>query len=365
MLGIQMANPRARIAKAKAGAKRHEPGKKLYINQLVHGGQDFFAKYPGKAVTSSDGASSARWEALQHPQRFLSPEALAAHLDYTKSELINRPGIGLSELSGALMNFNDMLVQGASAKVFHPELSARWSAIWESLNLQSACEVLNDHDYPTADRSSAKIKASVKSICKLGQTLREHWNDWASVFGFMACGTLDLTWLLTLGSLTCAGVWAERMDQVPMAAGDAKATLMNDKQSGLSLIAFLVAEAHAVHGVRLCPDTPAPAASAVFVPVKFDSDDDQVTEQPATSKQTLLEEKRDYLWQTVVPRTKRQEKIRQFYDAFVSEVEAFYAEVNEFGAQDAIAASSLVMPEFRAHVKRIKREAKHKLGDDC
>eukprot|EP00959_Pyramimonas_sp_CCMP1952_P126926 2654551-Pyramimonas_sp.AAC.1 len=58
----------------------------------------------------------------------------------------------------------------------------------------------------------------------------------------MACGTVDLSWFLTLGSLICFGVWAERMEQAPMAAGDAKVALMAEKSNGLSIIAFLVAE---------------------------------------------------------------------------------------------------------------------------
>eukprot|EP00959_Pyramimonas_sp_CCMP1952_P459821 9478850-Pyramimonas_sp.AAC.1 len=60
--------------------------------------------------------------------------------------------------------------------------------------------------------------------------------------GSVACGAVDLSWLLTLGFLTCSGVWPERMGQVPVEAGGAKAALMAEKSTGLSLVAFLVAE---------------------------------------------------------------------------------------------------------------------------
>ena len=71
------------------------------------------------------GVTSTKWEALQHTQRFLKPEALAGILEYFKSELINRPGVGLSELGGVLMNLNEAMIEGGRLKIFHPDLVAK------------------------------------------------------------------------------------------------------------------------------------------------------------------------------------------------------------------------------------------------
>jgi hypothetical protein len=79
-------------------------------------------------------------------------------------------------------------------------------------------------------------------MCKFGTLIREHWKDWTSLLGFMTTGTVDVSWMLTLGALTVPGAWAEKLEPVPMSAASEKQQLMTDKQNGKSLVDFLVAE---------------------------------------------------------------------------------------------------------------------------
>ena len=109
--------------------------KKLYSNQVFHCGQDFLAKYPGKATVAANGNTSAAWEGINKPQNFAHPEAFAAMLEYKNSDLINRAPIGMSELGGVLLNLQLLVHDGLERKVLHPDFAARWEALFTRFNL--------------------------------------------------------------------------------------------------------------------------------------------------------------------------------------------------------------------------------------
>lgn len=150
------------------GARKFEAGKRLYGNMLTHNSQDFLAKYPGKPTSDVSSESSILWEGLAKTQVLVNPESFAGQLEYTKTELLNRPAIGLSELGGVLVHMNALVTEGVAKKILHPDFAAKWSVQWEALGLQSAAEVLNTNDYPELPRSSAALEKAVKSVCSFG-----------------------------------------------------------------------------------------------------------------------------------------------------------------------------------------------------
>ena len=117
------------------------PGKKLWGNQLLHRSQDFLAKYPAKARVSEAGASSALWEGLQRPQLLVSPEAFASTLAPNNTELINRPGIGLSELAGCLINLNEVL-EGLAKEILSTKVMEKRRGLWASHEVEWCCQAV-------------------------------------------------------------------------------------------------------------------------------------------------------------------------------------------------------------------------------
>ena len=91
------------------GEREFEAGKKLYANMVLHCSQDFVSKYLGNPTVSASGDTSARWEGLKMTQNVLSPETWAAQLDFSKTELMNRAALGLSECAATVLNLNSII----------------------------------------------------------------------------------------------------------------------------------------------------------------------------------------------------------------------------------------------------------------
>jgi len=263
--------------------RKFEAGKRLYANQVLHCQQGFVSKYPGRATVDSTGATSAKWECLGHPERLLSAEAFANALSAENTELFNRPGVGLSELGGVLLNLNQVLEEGLSAKVFDADLVSGWRTVFEEFNFREAAETLNSNDYPDADRSSAKLLAAVQSVAKLGNHVREHWSRFSILLGLGSAVLVDTAWLCTLASLTIPGVYADKVKDVPVTSTAAKARLIANPTVGKHLISFLSEEVHAQHKVRVQANVAVapPAAPPAFVPLTWDDSDGEPTAEAA------------------------------------------------------------------------------------
>jgi len=159
----------------KGKTRKFEAGKRFYYtNQVPHCQQGFVSKYPGRATVDASGATSAKWECLGHPKRFVSAEAFANPASAESAELVNRPGVGLSELGGVILNLNQVF--GLAAKVFDPDLVSGWRAVFDEFKL-------NSNDYPEADHSSAKLFAAEQSVAKLGNHVRERWGRFSILLG--------------------------------------------------------------------------------------------------------------------------------------------------------------------------------------
>jgi hypothetical protein len=70
---------------------------------------------------------------------------------------------------------------------------------------------------------------------------------------------------------------------------------------------------------------------------------------------------RDKLFSTACPTKGKERKVRKFFDAFETQVKTLYTEVNTFGEASPDQAGVIITPDFKKHVKRVKRETTEKL----
>ena len=115
------------------------PRKKLWGNQLLHRTQDFLAKYPGKSRVGETGGSSALREGLQRPQLLVSPQAFASALAANNTELINRPGVGLSKQSSCFLNLNE-IIEGLAKDILAEKVVQKWRSLWTTHELEWCCQ---------------------------------------------------------------------------------------------------------------------------------------------------------------------------------------------------------------------------------
>ena len=177
--------------KGSGKAPRHwEAGKKLTNVQVWHCAQDMLSKYAGKSRITAAGDSTAIYETLAKPQVLASPQAAAEVLDARNTEIVNRPGYGLSELAGCLLSWLDsveymgtkkawaarkrscraevLVCAGKSSRHtlfplrlmhFDPNRSStRRKGLSETHHLRESCELLNAQDYPDLERSIAPFR---------------------------------------------------------------------------------------------------------------------------------------------------------------------------------------------------------------
>ena len=342
--------------------RKFEAGKRLYTNQVLHCQQGFVSKYPGRATVDASGATSAKWECLGHPERLLSAEAFATALSPETTELLNRPGVGLSELGGVILNLNQVLEDGLSAKVFDPDLVSGWRTVFEEFKLREAAETLNSNDYPEADRSSAKLLAAVQSVAKLGNHVREHWTRFSILLGLGSAVLVDTAWLCTLASLTIPGVYADKLKDVPVTSTDAKARLTGNPTLGKHLIGFWSEEVHAQHRVRVQGNVGVapPAAPAAFVPLTWDdSDAEPATEVAADPVAEVVALERSIL-DLAMPAGKTgaapsRKRLRAFTVDLDTATALYTDKYNALGATNAEAAASTQHRDVKKHVKRLRK----------
>lgn len=357
---MAFARPVQKAPAVRRGPKKHEAGKKLYNNQVLHT-SDFVQKYPGKPVRDSMNQSSSPWECLKNPQHALSPQAWAGCLDYTKTEIINRPPVGLSELGGVLIHMNDLLADGVEAKILHPELLHMWNAKWTELNLQAAAETLDQNDFPDAPRASQDLQAAVKAVCELGNFVRQHWSTWSVLLGFGAGLLVDTSWILTMSSLTIPGLYADKIKDVPCTNELLKSNLLREPARGKLLLAFLEAEVHSHHGVRRLKEAVPPQST--FVPLTWDDEDEPVaTEVKEPKKVTKLKTMEAAILAQTFPAAKEgktmpsKKRVREFASAFGQQVETFTDKLNAYGMNHPAAVTDIAGPAFKKHVKKVRKK---------
>lgn len=281
--------PRAQKGQGKkgtaAGRKTWAVGEKLWENAVVHKAQGFLRKYPGVPASDDGGASSsARWECLGKPAAWLSPMALAASLDSGNTELINRPGIGFSELASVLHCQDCAIREGVRDEILHPALLAKWDSLWCAHELAAAVKVLNAIGFPDISRSSVEVKTAVSNMLKFAQAVRGDWEAWSSVFAFGTTLTVCNSWLLSVAALTCPGVFAKAVVDVPMkAAPGTKAALLADPSNGQKLRNLLIDEISAQHNVKALLHNAAVPVPVPLPELNFDSSQEAPEEDHAVA----------------------------------------------------------------------------------
>lgn len=88
---------------------------------------------------------------MGNPQHWVHPDCLAEHISAANTELINRPGIGLSEFSSVLENLELVLTEGLASQIYHPDLVAKFSTLYSKYDMGTATKVLNSISYPNQD----------------------------------------------------------------------------------------------------------------------------------------------------------------------------------------------------------------------
>ena len=89
---------------------------------------------------------------MGNPQHWIHADCLSEHISAANTELVNRPAIGLSEFSSVLENLELVLTEGLAAKIFHPELVAKFTTQYNAYDMGTATKVLNSISYPNQAR---------------------------------------------------------------------------------------------------------------------------------------------------------------------------------------------------------------------
>jgi hypothetical protein len=282
--------PAARQAKGGAkgsGRNSWSIGQKIWSNSLH---QSSAAKPFLHVATLDDtsGLSSAAWEGLQKPAEWQAAEQLAKALTTHNCELLNRPGVGCSELGATLETLHRLIVED-TLDVFSKRLKKKWADLFEKHDVLNAAQLLNTQDYPSLDRSAASLTLAATNLLKLGNSIRTDWSDLVVVFAAVLGSSTGFQWVLQLAALTCPGAWPAGLKDVPNIPDAAKAKVLLTPNSGRALAELLAACTE-----ELCSKRKAKAAPMVGGPVaallSF-SDDEQPA--PAKKPKVLKHELRD------------------------------------------------------------------------
>ncbi|CAE7829280.1 unnamed protein product [Symbiodinium sp. CCMP2592] len=281
-------------AKGSGKGKKWEAGKKLYANQVYHNSTDVMSRYAGKTRELPNGDSSAVYECMAKPQVLASPQALGDILEAYNTELINRPGIGFSELAGSLLSWLDVVQDLGQKKVFHKDFVAHWQKLAEEHSLRESCELLNAQDYPDLERTSAGLSGAVKKLLQFANEIRRDWPRHAAIQG-LGCSAWD----------------------VPTECTEAKAALMRKPESGNMLVAYISAEVHASHNVRLKKESL--HALQADTQLLFSESEKGTPQKPKSSwrkAKASLREEMDVLLSTVVPPETQKKKAAKLFQKF-------------------------------------------------
>lgn len=277
------------VRQAKGSEKRGRPswaaGSKLWNSQLV----STLAAKPFLAVPKQDpnsGQSSAAWEAFAKPMDWLSAESLAKILQPSSCELVNRPGVGLSEL-GATLETLVALVEG-NRDVFAKPFVVTFSSLAEEHDLLDSAQILNTQDYQTLERSEAAVVQAVKNVLLFGSKVRAAWPDFAPKLGILMGATTGLNWVMQLAALTIPGAWPQAMKDVPNLPEPSKRRVLDNPTKGKALVELLA------QCVIQLAETRKPKKTATFsvsAPVlSFSDTEDETTGPPPKKTKTLLRE---------------------------------------------------------------------------
>lgn len=237
---------------AKAGPKAWLKGQRLW-DMHVHQFK-ILARNLGVVVTNSEGLSNAGTLGLKSPELTFDVEAFAKDaLRADRSELINRPDIGVSMAVGTLAALKVNLSEGQSHGFFHPKFVSEFASLCDQFDLQKMNEALNIHDFPDVDRSEADIQRAAKDLLKFSSAVKDLWPKYADCLGRLAGAFIGVYTAMTLGACVLPGTVAAAVADVPLdaelkdSAAAAKSKLLANPASATALSDFVTALVWARH----------------------------------------------------------------------------------------------------------------------
>jgi hypothetical protein len=331
---------------AAPGRVQWSAGQKLWNTAVLSGN---FSKAVVSNPTSDTDAeyTSAFLDALKDPSAWLSPEALLPKVTASTSQLVNRPGVGLSELGSAITSYETLLREGASKGVLSRSFTKKWLERMEALDIARAAELLNSQDYPEMNRSEAELRTATVHILQFANVLRENWDEVVWFFGLATTMSVSGAWLLQLASLSVPGAWAAALRDVPNLP-PSKDKLVAQPTKGKVLAEFL---AECVSSLAASREPRRAAIKRTSDMLTFSDTEDEL-EQPRVRK--------------VPPKMKKD--LVKASEAFLSyegpvneakvlakRVQKLYNEVMELDA--SVAQNLCDCNAVKAHLQKIKAEA--------
>ena len=164
----------------KRGRPQWEQGRPLFENAYHHKQQGFLAKHACVMATPSE----TLWSGFTVPGIW-SSTLLGESLSDPNSELFNRPGHGMLELSHSVSATHNIL--NDDENVGAPSLVNAWNELYGKYQIASATEGLRAND----------ALGDVQSFAEFVRTLQEDWSRWSVVFGCLGTGVVVLSAVLS------------------------------------------------------------------------------------------------------------------------------------------------------------------------
>lgn len=201
------------------------------------------------------------------------------------TELVNRPGIGLSELGSALTVAETLVREGAAKGVFAKAFADEWKDLFTTHRIGHAARVLNTQDFPDMQRSKSDILDAVIAILSFGGAVRERWGEHAWAFAAMSTLGTALNWIMQLSALSVPGVWPAALADVPNVPD--KTAMLRQPGKGKPLAAFLAAcveELGAARGKKRGASAAAKISTGSHPPKLSFSDSESASPEPTRKR---------------------------------------------------------------------------------
>ena len=232
----------------------------------------------------------------------------------------------------------------------------KWSALWAKHDGAKTSKILNHIAYADETRTHDNVCTAATKILSLAQDIRADYDYWVAVFGFSTGLTVDFAWALNAAVLTEPGIYASKLNGVPVKAIPEHKHLIEHPDSGKAIRDFIVAECQHSHNVVAKPATEKKA----FKPLSFDKSESEedgncnVDQLVAQTKQA-----QDALHAFQPPDEGAQlseSKINKRKAKLASLEQAFLSAFNTLGETDAGAAAQFDVKAMKQTVKRFRAD---------
>jgi hypothetical protein len=171
------------------------------------------------AVVSTEEQTNAGTLGLRSPEAIFDMDAFVGeHLKAERSELVNRPDIGLSMLVGNLAALKTNLQEGVVHGFFGAAFVSDFVKIYDKFNLDMVNQTLNLQDFPDIDRSESTIKMAAVNLLKFGAAAKEMWPRLADFLGRCAGAYIGTFSILSVAGCLVPGKFAAGVAEVPLSS---------------------------------------------------------------------------------------------------------------------------------------------------